>query len=542
MTRTLSHWPAESSESLVELTVGDLLRQAASSDPGKTALVARGGDGWRRTWSYEELLLEAERAALALGAIFEPGDHLAVWAPNSPEWVVLEFAAALAGLVLVTVNPALRQDEVQYVLAQSRADGLVMVDEYRGNPMREHLDHIRPHLPHLREVIRLANWGDITAGVSRGSLPTPSPADPVQIQYTSGTTGFPKGALLTHRGVVNNARLQSRRLTLGRDDVCLNYMPMFHTGGCVNGTLIPVATGATHVLMPQFDASEALSVMESEGCTCIGGVPTMYLAMMEHPTFERRDLSSVRVGWAGGATVSPDLVRSIQRSFGLQLSLVFGQTETSPTITQSRLDDSSVDKAESVGQPLPQTEVKIVDAVTGETVPVNVVGELCTRGYLTMLGYFDMPEATAEALDPEGWLHTGDLCRMDERGYVYVAGRIKDMIIRGGENIYPREVEEVFNEHPAIADTAVVGLPDAKWGELPVGFVRLLQGRGVSEDELIAYGRSRLAPHKVPRSWRFVSDFPTTPSGKIQKHVLRSLLEAESAGRSADAGMRGQPS
>jgi fatty-acyl-CoA synthase len=531
MAQAFSYWPADQSESLVELTVGGLLKEGQARHPERAALIWSAEGVERRSWTYDELATQAERAARALSERFRPGDHLAVWAPNCVEWVVLEFGAALAGLVLVTVNPALRRDEFNYVLTQSRAVGLVLVDEHRDNPMREHLDSLRSSLSDLREVIRLEEWSDFVDSASGGALANVDPASPAQIQYTSGTTGFPKGAMLTHRGVVNNARLQGQRLELGPDDVCLNYMPMFHTGGCVNGTLIPVTAGATHVLMSRFDAVSALDVVQAERCTSIGGVPTMYLAMMESDSFDQRDLASLRVGWAGGATVSPDLVNDIQNAFGIRLSIVFGQTETSPTITQTRLNDSLMDKAESVGQALPQTEVKIINPDTGVTLPIDTVGELCTRGYLTMLGYFDLADATAATIDSDGWLHTGDLCQMDARGYCYVSGRIKDMIIRGGENIYPQEVEEVFDSHPAVAQTSVVGIPDARWGEQPIAFVRLLEGHDASAEELIAFGRAHLAPHKVPRRWQFLEEFPMTPSGKIQKHVLRDSLAAVVDGR-----------
>jgi acyl-CoA synthetase (AMP-forming)/AMP-acid ligase II len=285
------------------------------------------------------------------------------------------------------------------------------------------------------------------------------------------------------------------------------------------------------VLLGGFDAATVLRVLGQEQITEMGCVTTMFTMLLEHPTFANSDMSSLRAGWTGGATVPAELVRRVESSFGMQLTIVFGQTESGPTITQTRLDDSPQDKAETIGTVLPQTEVKIVDPETGKTVPVGVSGELCTRGYLTMAGYFDLPEQTAQAIDAEGWLHTGDLCIMDERGYFTVSGRIKDMIIRGGENIYPREIEGALITHPQVLDAAVVGIPDPVFGEQPAAFVRVAPGADVSADELRAFLRERLAPHKAPRVWRFVDQFPLSPSGKVKKYILRDQLSAELGGQ-----------
>ncbi|MGH9060025.1 MAG: AMP-binding protein, partial [Acidimicrobiales bacterium] len=433
----------------------------------------------RRRWTYAELLADAERAARALAAAgMGSGERLAVWGPNLPEWVILELGAALAGVVLVTVNPALRAPELAHVLGQSRSAGLFLVPELRGNPMAASLDQVRPELPELRSVWRLDRWDEFMqgagpAGEGRGREPEPAavqPRDPAQIQYTSGTTGLPKGALLSHRGIVNNARLCARRMEVGAGDVWLDPMPLFHTGGCVLGVLGALWSRATHVLVPGFDPGLVLELVESEGAAVLGGVPTMLMALMEHPRFPATDLSSLRAVLCGGATVPADLVRRIEGGLGVRFGIVFGQTESSPVITQTRLDDSAEDKAETIGQPLPRTEVKIVDPA-GETVAPGVVGELCTRGYLVMDGYFEAPEATALAIDAGGWLHTGDLCSMDDRGYFKVEGRLKDMIIRGGENLYPREIEAAILAHPGVADVAVVGAPDPRWGEQVAAFV-----------------------------------------------------------------------
>jgi fatty-acyl-CoA synthase len=527
-----SHWSATDESPLLDTTVGGVLRAAAQEDGGRLALIATSAaDGEPTRWTFEELLAQSERVALALLERFEPGERVAVWAPNVAEWQVLEFAAALAGLVLVTVNPAFKEREVDYVLRQSRAAGVFHVRDFRGNPMASVIETVRPGLPDLRVVEPVESLTDFAAtapasAASSARLPEVRPSDAAQIQYTSGTTGFPKGALLHHHGITNNARLTAERWDIGGDSVWINPMPLFHTGGCVLGVLGPVQQRAVQVCVLTFDPGLVLGLIEAERGTHLGAVPTMLIAMMEHPEFAGRDLSSMRSVGSGGSTVPADLVRRIESTLGVRFGIVFGQTEASPVITQTRLDDTAEDKAGTIGQPLPHTEVKIVDPVTGQVMAPGETGELCTRGYLVMKEYFDMPEATAEAIDADGWLHTGDLCSMNERGYAVVTGRLKDMIIRGGENVYPREIEEVLFTHPAVADVAVVGVPDDKWGEQVAAFIRVAGGADrPSEQELFDFVRSTLAAHKTPRSWIFVDDFPLTASGKVQKYVLREQWE-----------------
>ena len=524
-----SYWPADSTEPVLEMTVGDALRRAAADWPDGVALVEGVADAAeRRRWTFGALLADAERVARALLVRFTPGEHVAVWAPNSPEWLLLEFGAALAGLTLVTVNPAYLSAELAYVLRQSRAVGLFLAPDYRGRSLLAVAAQVRPDLPLLREVIALAEWpGFVASGDSARALPPVGPDDVAQIQYTSGTTGFPKGALLHHRGLVNNARLFARCLGARPGDVWLNPMPLFHTAGCVMLTLGPLLTGGGQVLAPGFDPALVLALAEAERATITGGVPTMLIALLEHPDLPRRDLSALRGLIAGGAPVPADLVRRAEAAFGAPLSTVFAQTEASPVITQTRPDDPAEARATTVGRPLPQTEVKIVDPATGATVPVGTVGEICARGYLVMRGYFDNPEGSAGAIDAEGWLHTGDLAAMDARGYCRIEGRLKDMIIRGGENIYPREIEAVLSTHPAVGDAAVVGVPDERWGEAVAAFVRPAPGQAPTADELFAHCRAHLAPYKTPRHWRFVEQFPQTPSGKIQKFILRERFVQE---------------
>ena len=350
--------------------------------------------------------------------------------------------------------------------------------------------------------------------------------DPVQVQYTSGTTGFPKGAFLHHRGITNNARFVADRLGLQTGGVYINPMPLFHTGGCVLAVLGPVQKLATMVCLLQFDPGVMLELVESERATHMLAVPTMLIAMMEHPDFATRDVSSIAMVCSGGSTVPAALVRRIEETMGVQFSIIYGQTEASPSITLIKPDDAPIDKAQTLGPALPQTELKVVDPDTGATVPVGVPGELCTRGYLVMLGYFEMPERTAETIDADGWLHTGDLVTMDDRGYTTITGRSKDMIIRGGENLYPREIEEVLFTHPKIADIAVVGLPDEKWGEIVAAFVRDTDPADPASDaELRAFVRQHLSPQKTPSLWCHVAEFPLTPSGKVQKFLIRENWE-----------------
>jgi fatty-acyl-CoA synthase len=532
MTLSVSHAPADTSQALQDSTVGSVLRQAAAQYPGGVGLVEGSADpGSRRRWTFSEMLEEAEGVARALLDRFDPGDHVAVWAPNLPEWVLLQLGAGMAGVVLVTLNPAYRPRELAYALEQSKAAGVFYVPEFRGNPMEQWLHEVQLKTPTLRSLIPFTKWDDFrVSGSPSQRLPEVSPLDPAQIQYTSGTTGAPKGAVLHHRGITNNGRFVTARLGLEPGESWLNPLPLFHVAGCVVGVLGALASRAALILPEIFDPGLALELCESEKATIMGGVPTVLIAMMEHPDFGGRDLSRLRAVGAGGAAVPADLVRRIEASLGLQFCVLFGQTEASCTITGTRLDDGPEDKAETVGLPLPQTEVRVVDLETGAVLAPGERGELCARGYAVMLRYHDMPEATAAAIDEERWLHTGDLATMDSRGYCRIVGRIKDMIIRGGENIYPREIEELLFTHPAVGDVAVVGIPDEKWGERVAAFVRLAPGQQAGEEELHRFVREQLAPHKTPREWIFLDELPTTASGKVQKFVLRDRFLSERCG------------
>jgi fatty-acyl-CoA synthase len=516
-----SYWPADASVALANLTVGDLLRAAAADSPDVVGLVA-GVPGEDRRWSYAEMLAEAEQVARGLLARFRKGERVAVWAPNLPEWLLLELGAGLAGIVLVTVNPAYQRHELAYVLEQSGAAGIFLTEEWRGNPMLASLEAVRGELDNLRDVFLFRDWSEFLAsGDPATELPVVSADDPVQIQYTSGTTGFPKGALLRHGGLTDNAAMFVDVADVRPGDVYVNPMPMFHTAGCVLGALGSIWARATHVPVLAFDPGFVLELIEREGGTSLLGVPTMQIAMLEHPDVATRDLSTLRSSISGGSLVPAELVRRIEATFDVKFCIVYGTTECSPLITMTRYSDTPDDKANTIGQAMPQTEVKIVNPLTGATVAAGEVGELCARGYLVMLGYYENADATAEAIDSDGWYHTGDLASMDERGYCRIEGRLKDMIIRGGENIYPREIEDVLFAHQDISDVAVVGVPDDKFGEQIAAFVRSSADRDPTVAELRSYLREHLAPFKTPRYWIFVDEYPLTASGKIQKFVLR---------------------
>jgi fatty-acyl-CoA synthase len=523
MSLTESWWPADTSEPVSETTVGGVLRDAAARWPEAIALVESDMEGvLRRRWTYVELLVDAERLSLALASRYAPGEPICVWAPNVPEWVILEYAAALAGLTLVTANPAYRPRELKFVLEQSRSAGLFLTPEYRGNPMAEIAADVAAGIPALREVVDITDEAALFArGPSEQALPGVKPDDPAQIQYTSGTTGFPKGALLHHRGLTNNARMAFARAMLREGETVLNFMPMFHTSGCAVLTLGSVQFGCRMIIAKLFDPPRLLDIMQAERVELLLGVPTMLVGLCEAQAAQPRDLASMRMAVSGGSMVPPELIRSVRSLFGCDFETVYGQTETSPIVTQTKITDSGEDSCETVGQPSGQTEISIRDPQANSVVPIGEIGEICARGYCVMLGYNDNPKATAEAIDADGWLHTGDLGTMDERGYVRVTGRVKEMIIRGGENLFPAEIENVLLEHPDVVEVAVVGVPDERWGEVVACFVRLAPDARMDEGALRAHCRAHLAPQKTPAHWIEVAEWPLTGSGKIQKFVLR---------------------
>ena len=526
---TESYWPASDELPLVETSCAGVLRAAAAAHPARLALIEGHVDaGQRRRWTYAELLAEAERSARALLHVFTPGDHVAIWAGNSPEWIIMQYGLALAGMVLVTVNPAYRPAELAYVLRQSRARGVCHDRHYRGLDMRTAIDEaLAAEGLTLSCVVCLDELADFVANHDRGaSLPNIDPHQACMIQYTSGTTGRPKGALLNHFSVTNNSRMMALIKALDGSTINLAVAPLFHTAGCVANVLGMAQIGATMVQPAAFDAESMLDLIEQERVTYTFGVPTMLIALLAAQARKARDLSSLKTVFSGATIVPMEVVRQVEEQFGVTLIIGYGQTETSPAITHTHPHDNAVDKSETIGQPIPQIEVKIIDPASGATVPLDTPGELCTRGFLVMMGYYDMADATAATIDKDGWLHTGDLCSMDARGFCRVTGRLKDMIIRGGENIYPREIEEVLYTHPAVAEVAVVGIPDDYWGEQVGAVVSFKADAQVSGEGLREYVAARLARHKVPSQWYALSAIPATASGKLQKFKLVEMFRS----------------
>jgi fatty-acyl-CoA synthase len=530
-------------------TIGQALRETARRHPQGDALVFCSPSA-KMTWSELDAAVDrVSRSLLALG--FAPGDHFGVWATNVPEWVLLQFATARIGVVLVNINPAYRTGELKYALRQSDVRGLALVDAFKSSNYFEMLAEACPELaasapgrmrseafPKLQWVVSLRgetppgaiSWEDLLGradDVPQSRLDDVaaalSPHDPINIQYTSGTTGCPKGAMLSHRNILLNAFYAGACQKLGAADRICIPVPLYHCFGCVLGTLCAVAHGAAMVFPSEsFSPGATLAAIEHERCTAVYGVPTMFIAMFEHEDYSRRDLSSLRTGIMAGSPCPIETMKRVTREMGArEITIGYGQTEASPLITQTRTDDPIELRVGTVGRPIPGVEAKIVDVDSGADLPDGQPGELCGRGHGVMIGYYNMPEKTAEAVDAGGWLHTGDLALREPNGYYRITGRLRDMIIRGGENIYPREIEERLYEHPAVMEVQVVGVPDRRLGEEVLAWVKLKSGCQATEDELRAFCRQTLAHFKAPRYWKFVESFPTTVTGKIQKFKIR---------------------
>lgn len=524
---TESYFPAQGRPEPAPMTIGDMLRHSVERAPGQPALKALDYDGdVVRSWSYTELLNDTERLARALASRHAEGARVAVYANNVPEWILLELACGLAGVTLVTVNPAYQKSELKYVLEQSGSEAIYYVADFRGNPMQAIADAVCDDIPAIAHRIVLTDHDALFDGEDSGALRTPKPDDAAQIQYTSGTTGFPKGALLHHNGLVRNGADTMERGGMQAGDVFIHNMPLFHTTGCAILALGGLGAGCTMLLAPMFDPEMIVKVIERERTKFFLGVPTMLVALIDEVRRSGRDVSSTQRIMSGGAMVAPQLCRDAKAVFGTPIQIVYGQTETSPVLTQTWYDDTLEDLTQTIGQPLAHTELSIRDPHTNEVLPVGEQGEICARAYSVMLGYNNNPEATAAAIDPQGWLHTGDLGRMDARGYVRITGRVKEMIIRGGENLFPVEIENAMLEHPAIDEVAVVGVADETWGEQVACFIRGSADEPFSADGLKAFIRERLSPQKTPAYWIHVSDWPLTGSGKIQKFRLREAFES----------------
>ncbi|MBO8178160.1 MAG: AMP-binding protein [Bacillus sp. (in: Bacteria)] len=530
------------------VTIGQLLAQKAEAHPNHEAVVYR-DRGLR--WSYREFDLLCRQAAKGLMKLgIEKGEHVAIWASNVPEWLICQFATGKMGAVLVTVNTNYQTAELEYLLSQSDSTTIILLEQYRDSSYIDMLYSIVPELktatpgqlhskrlPHLKNVIVLGDnkypgtyqWGDVLAlgeDVADEALDqrmdTLYPDDVINMQYTSGTTGFPKGVMLSHSNIINNAYNIAQCMKLTEQDRLCIPVPFFHCFGCVLGTLACVTVGATMVPVQEFHPKEVLQTVQDEKCTGLHGVPTMFISELNHPDFDQFDLSSLRTGIMAGSNCPIEVMKAVMEKMGAtEITIAYGQTESSPVITQTRTDDPIQIRVETVGRALPNVEVKIVEPGTNKEVPRGVQGELCTRGYHVMKGYYKNPEATKEVIDEEGWLHTGDLAVMDEQGYCRITGRLKDMIIRGGENIYPREIEEFLYTHPKILDVQVVGVPDEVYGEEVMAWIILKEGEEATPEEIKEYCRGKISRHKIPRYIEFIDQYPMTASGKIQKYKLR---------------------
>jgi fatty-acyl-CoA synthase len=526
---------------LLAETIGTNLRRAVERHGAREALVVP-HQHYRAT--YAELWREVDRAARALLAHgVRKGDRVGIWAPNRYEWVITQFATARVGAILVTINPAYEAPELAYALRKAGVSLLVMARGFRDADYVQMLGTVRADCPALRQAVVLEDdWEAFLAESRRvedGELAereaTLHPDDPINIQYTSGTTGAPKGATLSHGNLINNAHFVAETLGYGEDDRVCVPVPFYHCFGMVLGTLACAGHGACLVVPSEaFDPAAVLAAVQAERCTSLYGVPTMFIAELERPDFDRFDLTSLRTGMMGGAPCPIEVMKQVHARMHMdEVTIVCGMTETSPVSTQTALDDALEKRVSTVGRVHPHLEVKIVDPATGATVPRGTPGEQCTRGYSVMVGYWDDPDATRRAIDADGWMHTGDLAVMDDDGYLSIVGRIKDMIIRGGENIYPREIEEFLHTLPDVAEAHVVGVPSERYGEEVMAWVDLRDGAALTEQDLIDACRGRLARYKTPRHWRIVDSFPMTVTGKIQKYRLRELARESAVSQPA---------
>ncbi|MGW0390655.1 AMP-binding protein [Streptomyces sp. NPDC003042] len=528
-----SHSSGISEVPLLGETIGDNLDRTAARFPGRDALVDVAAG---RRWTYAQLVADVDTLALGLLDLgIARGDRVGIWAPNRAEWTLVQYATAKIGAILVTVNPAYRSHELEYVLGQSGIRMLVAAETSRGSDYAAMIEEVRPRCAGL-EFVALLDGPLWTSLFERGRRADPAelaraqaaldPADPINIQYTSGTTGFPKGATLSHHNILNNGFFVGELCRYTEQDRVCVPVPFYHCFGMVMGNLACTSHGAAMVIpAPAFDPAATLAAVEAESCTSLYGVPTMFIAELAVPGFDAYDLSSLRTGIMAGSPCPVEVMNEVIERMGMaEVSICYGMTETSPVSTQTRADDSVDRRVSTVGRVGPHLEVKVVDPDSGRTVPRGAPGELCTRGYSVMLGYWAEPEKTAEAVDPAGWMHTGDLAVMDEDGYVSITGRIKDMVIRGGENLYPREIEEFLHTHPHVLDVQVIGVPDPKYGEELMAWVRMREGaEPLTADAVRAYCQGRLAHFKIPRYVHVVEEFPMTVTGKIRKIEMRAM-------------------
>jgi fatty-acyl-CoA synthase len=542
---TLSYAHGASETPLLGETIGDNLARTAASRPDADALVSCQQD---LRWSYAELDERVDRAAAALiAAGIEPGDRLGIWSPNRAEWTLLQYATARIGVIQVSVNPAYRTSELEYALRQSGCRMLVAAPSFKTSDYVAMTEEVRPNLPGLDRAIFFdtPEWDEFLAAGSaipiddvRARAAQVAFDDAVNIQYTSGTTGFPKGATLSHHNILNNGFFVAEFCGYTpADRVCLP-VPFYHCFGQVMGNLGCTTHGSCMVIpAPSFDPEATLQAVQDERCTSLYGVPTMFIGELGHPRFSEFDLDSLRTGIMAGSPCPVEVMKQvIDRMHMDEVTICYGMTETSPVSTQTTAQDPLERRVGTVGRVHPHVEVKVVEPGTQRALPRGEPGELCTRGYSVMLGYWDDEERTREAIDAGRWMHTGDLATMDDEGYLNIVGRIKDMIIRGGENLYPREVEEFLYSHPAVADVQVIGVPDERYGEELMAWIIAREGEAVDEDSVRAFCEGRIARHKVPRYVKVVDEFPMTVTGKVQKFKMRETA-IEELGLHAAAGV-----
>jgi fatty-acyl-CoA synthase len=516
-------------------TIGENLRRTVERFGDREALVCR-HQNYRATYKqmWAEIGLVA-RGLMARGV--KKGDRVALWSPNRFEWIITQYATSRVGAIMVNINPAYRSHELEHVLKQSGCSLLIMAKGFRQTNYIAMFKDLEARLPeHLKAIVLDDEWAALKEDarlVSEEELhlreQTLDPDDPIDIQYTSGTTGFPKGATLSHHNILNNGYFVGRTLKYSEKDRICVPVPLYHCFGQVMASLASISHGACMVFPGEaFEPEAVLAAVQSERCTSLYGVPTMFIAEMEHPNFAKTDFASLRTGIMAGSPCPIEVMKRVQKEMHMEeITICYGMTETSPVSTQSKVDDPLERRVATVGCVHPNIEIKIVEPSTGKVVPRGTVGELCTRGYSVMLGYWDDLHSTRQAIDSARWMHSGDLATMDADGYVNIVGRIKDMVLRGGENIYPREVEEFLFTKPEIADVQVIGVPDVKYGEELMAWVKLRPGASITGEELRAFCKGKIATYKIPRYWKFVDAFPMTVTGKIQKYKMREVAVEE---------------
>ncbi|OLF17731.1 AMP-binding protein [Actinophytocola xanthii] len=532
MTRVPSYVSGTSDTPLLGETIGDNLDRTVAAFGERDALVERASG---RRWTYRQFAEEVNAVALGLVDLgVEKGDRVGIWAPNCAEWTFTQYATAKIGAILVNINPAYRVHELEYVLNQSGIRVLVAAESFRTSDYAAMIDEVRPRCPALEEVLLIGReeWTGLVSIGRGGSVALLeelqaelSADDPINIQYTSGTTGFPKGATLSHHNILNNGYFVGELCGYTElDRICIP-VPFYHCFGMVMGNLAATSHGACMVVpAPAFDPAQTLAAVAAERCTSLYGVPTMFIAELADPSFGEHDLSSLRTGIMAGSPCPVEVMRQVVERMGMtEVTICYGMTETSPVSTQTRADDPLERRVSTVGRVHPHLEVKVVDPETGRTVPRGTPGELCTRGYSVMLGYWEQPDRTAEVIDAARWMHTGDLAVLDEEGYLNITGRIKDMVIRGGENVYPREIEEFLYTHPDVLDAQVIGVPDERYGEELMVWLRMREGaEPLTAEAVREFCQGRLAHFKIPRYVHVVDEFPMTVTGKVRKVEMRA--------------------